>query len=418
MKLLNLNIVYLIVVMLLIMSCSEEKNITAKDILGNSNYKSICYGGFRSNSRQIVPTVREIKEDLRILSALNFKILRTYNVHIKEIDNLLLAISELKQEDDSFEMFLMLGAWIDCKNAWTDKSPIHHIESERNEIEIQRAVELANQYPDIIKIISVGNEAMVKWATSYYVTPDIILKWVKHLQGLKKQNKLPKDIWITSSDNFASWGGGTNDYHTPELIELMNEVDYISIHTYPMHDTHYNPIFWGVLSDEINLNKKQKIERVMDRALNYAVSQYQSVKDYMNSLGIDKPIHIGETGWATHSNEHYGNLGSMATDEYKAAKYYNAITNWCKKENISCFYFEAFDENWKDAANPEGSENHFGLFTIDGKAKYVLWNEIEKPVFKTLSRNGNILSKTFQGNEELLLENVLVPTIKEKAINY
>lgn len=400
------------------MSCSEEKNITAKDILGNSNYKSICYGGFRSNSRQIVPTVREIKEDLRILSALNFKILRTYNVHIKEIDNLLLAIRELKLEDDSFEMFLMLGAWIDCKNAWTDKSPIHHIESERNKIEIQRAVELANQYPDIIKIISVGNEAMVKWATSYYVTPDIILKWVKHLQNLKKQNKLPKDIWITSSDNFASWGGGTNDYHTPELIELMNEVDYISIHTYPMHDTHYNRIFWGLLSDEINLNKKQKIERVMDRALNYAVSQYQSVKDYMHSLGIDKPIHIGETGWATHSNEHYGNHGSMATDEYKAAKYYNAITNWCKKENISCFYFEAFDENWKDAANPEGSENHFGLFTIDGKAKYVLWNEIEKPVFKTLSRNGNILSKTFQGNEELLLESVLLPTIKEKAINY
>ena len=35
-----------------------------------------------------------------------------------------------------------------------------------NEEEINRAIALANKYPDIIKIIAVGNEAMVKWATS------------------------------------------------------------------------------------------------------------------------------------------------------------------------------------------------------------------------------------------------------------
>ncbi|MEI2710580.1 MAG: hypothetical protein V9E96_16435 [Chitinophagaceae bacterium] len=37
----------------------------------------------------------------------------------------------------------------------------------------------------IIKIISVGNEAMVHWATSYYVTPNIILKWVKSFARFK-----------------------------------------------------------------------------------------------------------------------------------------------------------------------------------------------------------------------------------------
>jgi len=402
------------------MSCSTKKidNVTAKDILGNSNYKSICYGGFRQNTREIVPTVQEIKDDLKILAALDFKIIRTYNVHIKEIDNLLIAIRELKAADSSFEMYIMLGAWIDCKNAWTNEPPIHYLESERNEFEINRAVALANQYPDIIKIISVGNEAMVKWATSYYVTPNIILKWVKHLQQLKKENKLPSDIWITSSDNFASWGGGTTDYHTPELKALMQEVDYISMHTYPMHDTHYNPVFWGTIDKESDLDKKAQVNKVMERATDYAISQYQSVKNYMNSLGIQKPIHIGETGWATHSNEQYGNNGSKATDEYKAALYYKLITNWCEKENISCFYFEAFDENWKDANNPEGSENHFGLFTIDGKAKYILWEEVEKPIFKKLHRNGNPIVKTFQGNEQLVLDNVLLPNATEKATSY
>jgi hypothetical protein len=42
---------------------------------------------------------------------------------------------------------------------------------------------------------------------SYYVQPSVILKWVNHLQELKK-GKLDANLWITSSDNFASWGGG------------------------------------------------------------------------------------------------------------------------------------------------------------------------------------------------------------------
>ena len=48
-------------------------------------------------------------------------------------------------------------------------------------------------------------------------TPSIILKWVNHLQNLKKTGELPKDLWITSSDNFASWGGGSNEYHAEDL---------------------------------------------------------------------------------------------------------------------------------------------------------------------------------------------------------
>ena len=64
----------------------------------------------------------------------------------------------------------MIGAWIDCKNAWTDIPPVHEEESEENNrAEIEMAVTLANQYPDIVKVIAVGNEAMVHWATKYFV---------------------------------------------------------------------------------------------------------------------------------------------------------------------------------------------------------------------------------------------------------
>jgi hypothetical protein len=43
----------------------------------------------------------------------------------------------------------------------------------------------------------------------------------------------------------------------------------------------------------------------MARARDYAIGQYKSVANYMKSLGVEKPIHIGETGWATVSNEMY-----------------------------------------------------------------------------------------------------------------
>ncbi len=388
---------------------TKNSDMTAEKLLGNPEYQAICYGGYRTKTREVQPTLAQLKEDMIILEAMNIKFIRTYNVHYDEVKNLLKVISDLKKERPGFEMYMMLGAWIDCKNAFTEYQPIHDQESDRNAVEIEEAVRLANQYPDIVKVIAVGNEAMVKWATSYFVTPNIILKWVNYLQDLKKENKLPKDLWITSSDNFASWGGGDTIYHVKELIELYHAVDYVSIHTYPMHDTHYNPVFWGVNEDDDQLTEKQKIDAAMLRAKNYAVSQYKSVHKYMTSLGINKPIHIGETGWATHSNEHYGDEGSHAADEYKSAIFYKGIKDWSDSLGITCFYFEAFDEQWKDAANPKGSENHFGLINLKSEAKYALWDLVDDGKFKNMTRDGKPITKTFQGNIQSLMHQVKAP---------
>lgn len=399
-----------------LIGCSPKQNtkkvkghITAEKILGDSNYLAISYGGYRHKSRDIGPSIEELKEDMRILSAMGIKLLRTYNVHLPEAANLLKAITELKKEDAAFEMYVMLGAWINCKNAWTDLPPNHHEESEENAVEIAKAVELTKAYPEIIKIIAVGNEAMVKWAASYYVQPNIILKWVNHLQDLKQKRELPSTLWITSSDNFASWGGGGAEYHVEDLNKLIGAVDFISMHTYPMHDTHYNPSFWGFKKSERNLSDKEKIDEAMMRSKLYAMSQYESVKKYMESLGINKPIHIGETGWATVSNEFYGNDGSRATDEYKSAKYYWHMRDWTNKAGISCFYFEAFDEQWKDEKNPLGSENHFGLINLNAEAKYALWDMVDKDVFKGLTRDGKPIKKTFNGDEALMWRDILIP---------
>ncbi|QNK77369.1 glycosyl hydrolase family 17 [Winogradskyella sp. PAMC22761] len=420
-------IILLSIVVLFTMSCNEnkknteaiiqiKKEMTAKDILGNSNYLAISYGGYRAQSRTVQPSIEELKEDMKILAAMGIKIIRTYNVQesFPHASNVLKAISELKVEDPNFEMYVMLGAWIDCVNAWTDQPADHNIESPNNKSEIARAVALANQYPDIVKVIAVGNEAMIKWATSYYVEPHIILKWVNHLQELKATGKLSKDIWITSSDDFTSWGGGDASYHTEDLAKLAKAVDYISMHTYPYHNTHYNPAFWRVPMEEEQLSKEEKVDAAMERTITFAKQQYDSVANYMRSIGVNKPIHIGETGWATTSKGFYGANGSKATDEYKQSLYYNQMRDWTNKAGISCFYFEAFNEQWKDATHPNGSENHFGLFTISGKAKYTIWDLVDQGVFNGLTRNGNPITKTYEGNKDSLMKTVLVPPSKNE----
>ena len=398
---------------LAVVSCNQKPSAsgkTASDILGSPDYQAISYGGYRGKTRDVQPTIPQLKEDMKILSAMGIKVVRTYNVHLDEAANLLEAISQMKKEDPAFEMYVMLGAWVDCKNAWTVRPDrIRNEESPRNAVEINRAVELTQQYPDIVKVIVVGNEAMVHWAWDYYVEPAIILKWVNHLQNLKKEGKLSANLWITSSDNYAAWGGGGSEYHLEDLNELIRAVDFISMHTYPMHETHWNPDFWGIPEEQEDMSDMEKIDSAMLRARDYAASQYESVVRYMQSLGVDKPVHIGETGWATVSDGLYGETGSRATDEYKSARFYHLMREWTNANGISCFYFEAFDEQWKDAANPQGSENHFGLFNLQGQAKYALWDLVDTGIFDGLTRDGNPVGKTFNGNTAALMQSVKVP---------
>ena len=90
------------------------------------------------------------------------------------------------------------------------------------------------------------------------------------------------------------------------------------------------------------------------------------------------------------------------------------MMDWTTEAGMTCFFFEAFDEPWKDAENPGGSENHFGLITVDGKAKYALWDLVDKGIFNGLTRDGNPITKTYNGSKEELMKDVLVPPTEEQ----
>ncbi len=382
-------------------------------LLGNNNYPAISYSGDRKVDRTAdnTPSVEEIREDLKILSAMGVKLLRTYNTaEFPQSERILQIIREMKAEDPNFEMYVMLGAWINCKGAFTPKTDHSQEDAVWNKGEIDKAIELAQAYPDIAKIIAVGNEAMVHWQ-AHFVHPSVILRWVRYLKQAQADGRLPGETLITTSENWAALGGETQ-YRNADLLELLRQIDFVSLHTYAFHGTHYDKgLLWGATPDELKLPIAEQARLSIERAVARQKWEFQAVERFLQENNINKAIHIGETGWATLDNALYGPDGSCAGNEYLSKLFYDAVKEWTTAKNLTCFYFEAFDEPWKSGGTA-GSEGHFGLLTVDGQAKYPLWDLVDDGVFDGLTRGGNSIVKTHNGNEEVVLSKLKMPQAK------
>ena len=118
------------------------------EIFGNPAYPAMSYGGYRGLSRNQGPSVEQLIDDLKILNAMGIKLLRTYNTsQYPQAERLLQAINTIQHDDPGFEMYVMLGAWIEAKNAWNRGHPgPDHTQGNRknNTREIETAVRLAN----------------------------------------------------------------------------------------------------------------------------------------------------------------------------------------------------------------------------------------------------------------------------------
>ena len=134
--------------------------------------------------------------------------------------------------------------------------------------------------------------------------------------------------------------------------------------------------------------------------------------DYVTSLGIDKPIHIGEAGWASADSAAYGVTGSKASDEYKQNWFYHYMREWTDQAGMSLFYFEVFDEQWKDVSDGGGSENHFGLIRLNNEVKYTLWDLVDDGSLSGLTRDNRPLVKSYGGDLTAMLDEVLNPPFK------
>ncbi|MCB0281650.1 MAG: glycosyl hydrolase [Calditrichae bacterium] len=306
-----------------------------KDQLLAGIFKAVAYSGFRTGQHPDRgngaknPSDADILEDLQILSRdSNFKLIRLYDSQ----ENSETVLKLIKENDINIKV--MLGAWLEAEISnhegcpWLN-SPIPQEKLNENKIknhrEIDRAIRLSNEYKDIVVAVNVGNEALVSW-NDHMVTIDSVIAYVR-----KVKKSIPQKV--TVADNYDWWARHGTD--------LASELDFIGVHTYPAWEG-----------------------KTVEEAMPYMISNIEAVKRTLPHATIV----IAEAGWATVASE----FGERAS-ETNQLRYYNDLISWAEKMHITTFFFEAFDEDWKgDPNNPLGAEKHWGLFTVDRKAKKVM----------------------------------------------
>ena len=303
------------------------------DLLGGWK-RAVCYSGFRHGQHPdrgdgaVNPSDQEILQDLQILTHEGkFHLIRLYDAQANSEAVLRLV------ESNQLNLKVLLGVWLAAEVSNTNcpwhREPYPKAVLEANQLqntrEIENAIRLANRYPNTVVAVSVGNEALADW-TDHLVPVDSVIGYV---HKVKQSISQP----VTVADNYNWWaqhGAG-----------LAKELDFVSVHTYPAWEG-----------------------KNVDEALSFSIANLQAVR---NTLPRSRLV-ITEAGWATTASE----FGSRA-GEAQQKRYYRDLFAWASEMNITTFFFEAFDEDWKgEANNPLAAEKHWGLFTVDRKPKLVM----------------------------------------------
>ena len=295
---------------------------------------AIAYSGFREGQHPdrgdgaVNPSDAEILEDLEILAEHGFGLIRVYDTG----ENTRTTLDIIRRHE--LPIKVLLGLWLRAEVSnhegcpWLDE-PIPDEELAANKIanaaEIERGIALARGYEDIVVAVNVGNEALVDW-NDHMVPLDDVIAYVREVKSAIEQP-------VTVADNYEWW--------ISDGAPLAAELDFLGVHTYPAWE-----------------------EKTIDEALDYTIENIRGVKAALP----DKPIAILEAGWATVADEF-----SEQASESNQARYYDEIERWAGENNITVFFFEAFDEPWKgDPARLNGAEKHWGIFTVDRSPKQVM----------------------------------------------
>lgn len=292
--------------------------------------RAICYSGFRDGQQPGAgyPSYDEVKEDLLILQPY-WKYLRLYDCdqHAETV------LEVIKKEQLDFK--IMQGAFIEAEMnnfgcPWGG-GVYEEEQLEKNKQlnlqKIKKLIQLANQYPEIIFSLSVGNEACVDW-TDHYVP---VNKVMEYTQLVKQSAKQP----VTFCENYVPW--------LNKLKPLAGIVDFISIHTYPV---------WEY--------------RHIHESIDYTRENYESV----SGLYPGKPVVITEAGWATNSNGR--GIHPENVNEENQKMYFEDLMGWSQNNKVLTFFFEAFDENWKGSPDPDEPEKHWGLYYANRRPKLAM----------------------------------------------
>ncbi|WAC26190.1 beta-1,6-glucan synthase [Ancylobacter sp. SL191] len=182
-----------------------------------------------------------------------------------------------------------------------------------NRIEIDEAVKAAQQNPDVIKAVIVGNEVLLRGEQ----TAIDLAAMIKEVR-----EKVPAQVQVTYADVWEFWERNR---------DLARSVDFVTVHILP---------FWEDLPV----------------AAEESVAHLGEIREHVGQIFAGKDILIGETGWPSEGRMREGALPSPSNQ----ARVIQELLALAKAKNYRLNVIEAFDQPWKRAS--EGTVGgHWGF---------------------------------------------------------
>jgi glucan 1,3-beta-glucosidase len=265
----------------------------------------VSYAPFRGAQTPLDLSTRispqQIEEDLALLAQLT-DCVRTYSVDF--------GLDRVPAIAQRHGLKVLLGLWVSSH-------------ADRTKWQIDTGVALAKRFPDVIRAVIVGNEALLRGEVSREALAALI-------GSVKRQVPMP----VTYADVWEFWLRNR---------ELATTVDFVTIHILPYWEDH--PIPAREAADHI-----------------------ASIRQRVVGAFPDKEIVIGEVGWPSGGRMREGALPSPSNQ----ARVLHDIFARAKQGNFRVNVIEAFDQPWKRFQ--EGSVGGaWGLFKDSPRVQKFSW---------------------------------------------
>ena len=278
--------------------------------------KSLSYAPFREGHDpmlEIFPNESQMDEDLELLGNVTHNI-RTY----ASAEGSMPLIPDLAKKHG---LTVLQGAWLGSVKA--DDSVKSAKLKAKNDIEIAELIRSANEHPDVVKRVLVGNEVLLRGD----LEPDELIEYIRLVKKAVKQPVSYADVWSMYM----------------KYPQLIKEVDFITIHILP---------YWEDEPISV-MDAPAHIERI-----------YKQVQKEADSISPNKSILIGESGWPSVGKQRGVSVPSVLNE----AQFIRAFIKVATKNNFDYNIVEAFNQPWKAAFEGTIGAN-WGFY--DGSRKQV-----------------------------------------------
>lgn len=253
---------------------------------------------------QTFPLPEHVEQDIRAVADKTYSI-RTYSVRG--------GMQPTPEFARRYGVDMMMGAWLGDGHA-------------ENKIEIQALIAAANQNPDVVKRVIVGNEVLLRKDMDI----DALIGYIRQVKQAVKQPVTFADVWSSYM----------------QYPQLFREVDFITIHILP---------YW---EDE---------PVAIEHAAAHVEKIVRQITDKAREMGVDKPILIGESGWPAIGRQR----GAAVPGVVNAARFIRELIQVANRQGFDYNIVEAFNQPWK--SNSEGVVGaNWGLLNIDREPVFPL----------------------------------------------